>query len=209
MGEKAIVAPATQPVAPAPVAPSQPVAETSAPAAAPVITIDVLAGALRQMTGEQQAQGQTALAGALTEAINATKPKAKITVANRTKFNPNNPTNRVRRLKQKFFQNYFEVDVDEMTDEVFDLLNSGRLKQGQFVVDARIGPLLEVVNVKRGSQIGLHLRYNNAKPDQRMMLDARCPGGLAGYLRACIKEAEEQAERRRARREAGLDDEDE
>jgi hypothetical protein len=147
------------------------------------------------------------LADALTGAINAAKPKPKVTVANRVRYNPLNPTNRKRALRRPFYQNFALVDVDDLTDEEYDLLNSGELKPGQFLPDPRIGPLLEVLDVKRGGQIGLHLRYSNADVNQRMTLENKAPG-LAGKLRVCIHEYKAQLAERKRRRDAGEDLED-
>lgn len=195
------VAAAVAPSAPAPVAPLQ-----------PVITVETLAAALTQAMGAvaaTQASGNAGIAEAIKGAVVAAQPKPKITIANRRRFNPNNPTNRERKLRVKFFQNFAEIDVEEMSDEVFDLLNSGKLKQGGFLNDPRTGPMFEIINVKRGAQIGLHLRYDNSTINKRMLVDSKVQGGLAGILRLCIREAEEQAVARKARRDAGLEDDDE
>lgn len=147
------------------------------------------------------------LAGALTAAIDASKPKPKITIANRTGFNPMNPTNRKRKFRKTFYQNYAEVYVDDVTDEEYELINSPELRPGLYLVDPRTGPLLEILDVKRGSQIGLHIRYSNADINQRMQLESKAPN-LVGKLALCITEAKTQSAERKRRREAGEDDED-
>lgn len=204
----ALRAPSTAPAAPvaAPVAAPAP---ASAPVdAAPMLSIGVadLAAAIG-MAIKGVKTDEAVLAGALTEAINASKPKPKVTVANRTKYNPLNPTNRKRVLRRPFFQNFMAVDVDDLTDEEYDLLVSPELKPGQFLTDPRVGPLLELVDVKRGGQIGLHLRYNNADVNQRMNLESKAPG-LAGKLRVCIHEYKTQLAERKRRRDSGEDLED-
>ncbi len=143
------------------------------------------------------------LAQALTQALEAAKPKAKITVANRVAHNPMNPENRKRVLRKDFYQNFTKVDVEDLTDEEFDLIH--QLKEGNFIPDAKQGFLIEVIDVKRGSHRGIHVRYNNASIDQRMQMMTKCPD-LATMFKKCIAEAEEQKIARKARRLA--EDED-
>lgn len=145
---------------------------------------------------------EATLATALTAAIDASKPKPKITVANRTKFNPNNSTNRKRKFVRPFYQNFTEVDVQDVTDEEYDFINSPELKPGLFLNDPRTGPLLEILDVRRGGQIGLHLRYSNADVNQRMQLESRAPN-LVGKLAVCINEHRKQIVERKRRLAAG------
>lgn len=204
--------PAPTVVAPASVAAESAAPATPAPAANPqVLQVNVndlaaiFAEAMKAVMTTANAPDNTAvLASALTAAIDASKPKAKITVANRQRFNPMNPTDRKRKFHKKVFQNFMEVDVADVTDVEYDLLNSPDLRPGQYLVDQRTGPLLEVLDVKRGAQIGLHLRYSNADINQRMNLESRAPG-LVGKLAVCIAEHKTQVEDRKRRREAGED----
>lgn len=156
-------------------------------AAAPTVGVDILAAALAQ-------------------AINATKPAPKITVANRTTHNPMNPTNARRKLAKTYYQNYDRIDAEDLTPAEYDLLP--KLKAGMFIPDGREGFLIEVIDVKRGAQRGMHIRYNNGKIDTRMHLMSKAPT-LEALLTTCIAEAEANLLRRKQRRAAGLEDDEE
>ncbi len=91
--------------------------------------------------------GVSSLAAALTEAINATKAKPKITVANRIARNPLNPHNRKRKLVRDFYQNFSLVDVNDLTDEEYELIP--KLRPGNFVSDSKQGYIYEVIDVQR------------------------------------------------------------
>ena len=143
------------------------------------------------------------LAAALAQAINATKPPPKITIANRVPQNPMNPSNRKRKLDQKYYQNFSPLDVDDLTDIEFDLLP--KLRDGLFIPDGREGFLVEVVHVKRGAHRGMHIRYNNSSIDKRMEFDSKIGGSLEGLLTRCIAEA---AAQKIARKQARLNGED-
>lgn len=182
----------------APAAPAAP-----APAVLQINVNDLAAAIAAALKGVGQSNEST-LAAALTAAIDASKPKPKITIANRQRFNPMNPTNRRRKFLRPFYQNFLEVSVDDVTDEEYEFINCPDLKPGMFLNDPRTGPLLEVIDVKRGGQIGLHLRYNNADINQRMQLESKAPN-LIGKLALCISEYKAQSTERKRQRAANED----
>lgn len=188
-------APSTPAPAPEPV---QAVTPTPEPAPAPVVgtptlppqvSIETLAAAFAQALGVSNAQ--------LADTLSQLKPKTRITIENRVARNPMNPFNRKRKLAKNYYQNFSLIDVDDITDEEYELLP--QLKEGNFIADAKQGYIIEVIDVKRGAHIGMHLRYNNASVDQRMELMTKCPT-LVTILTKCIKEAAEQKEERKRRR---------
>lgn len=139
------------------------------------------------------------LAAAFSAALAANAPREKKTIANRKVFNPLNPENKPRKFKVPYYQNFHRISEDEVTDSEYALLP--KLKPGQFVSDGSEGYLIEVVEVKRGTHMGIHLRYNNAKNDQRMQLMGIVPT-LEAMCRRCIREAEDQRKSAAAQRRA-------
>jgi hypothetical protein len=154
--------------------------------------------ATEKATSPEQSVQVDVLANALAAAINQTKPPARITVANRVPRNPNNPTNRVRKMPFNFYMNFGQVEEPDLTDVEFDLLP--KLVPGNYIPDARQGFLIEIVDVKRGGQRGMHIRWNNQTGDQRMEVMARAGGTLAQIFNTCIAEAAQQKLDRKARR---------
>lgn len=196
----------SQPNQPKVIAPSQPasapVTPVEAPVAAPVaaapvaanaqptISVDMLAAAFAQALGISNSQ--------LANALEGLKPKAKITVANRVARNPMNPTNRKRKFPYAFYQNFTEIFVDDVLDMEFDLLL--KLKPGSFVAGPTGEALIEVIEVKRGAQRGMHIRYNNKTQDQRIEFMVAAGSTLVQILTKCINEYESQKIERRAQR---------
>lgn len=136
--------------------------------------------------------------------IAETRPAQKITVANRVALNPMNPTNEVRKWKKPFYQNFEEVEVEDVTPLEYELIP--QLKQGLFIKSRKGIPLVEVVIVKRGPQNGIHLRYDNSKKDRGMELMTYAPS-LEVMLQKCIAEYKVQQDTLAKRRAAGLPDE--
>jgi hypothetical protein len=144
--------------------------------------------------------------GAVKEIIKESRPVEKITVANRVPHNPMNPTNEPRSWKYKFFQNFEEVELEDVTPLEYELIP--QLKPGLFIKSRKGVPLVEVVLVKRGNLRGLHLRYDNSKADKAIELQTYAPT-LEIMLQKCINEFVAQQKLKADRRAAGLSDEDE
>lgn len=146
------------------------------------------------------------LLGALQQVVDASKPPVKITVDNRTAFNPMNPTNALRpELRYPLFQNFDKIEVEDMLPREYELIP--QLKPGLFIKSRRGIPLVECLIVKRGSMRGVHLRYDS-KGDKGKELQTYCRD-LTEMLERCIREAHEQAAKRAERRAKGLPEDDE
>lgn len=138
--------------------------------------------------------------------IRESRPAEKITVANRVPQNPMNPTNEPRAWKKPFYQNFEEVEVEDVTPLEYELIP--QLKQGLFIKSRKGIPLVEVIIVKRGPQRGIHLRYDNSKKDKAIELQTYAPT-LEIMLQKCIAEYAQQQDALVKRRAAGLPDDDE
>jgi hypothetical protein len=177
-------------------APKTPPATAAPTTATPTVSVDLLAAAFAQAMGISNSQ--------LAEALSALKPKEKITLANRVTRNPMNPTNRARKFPVKYYQNFTEVYEDDVLDEEYDLLL--KLKPGSFITGTNGEPLVEVIEVKRGAQRGMHIRYNNKTTDQRMEFMVKCGGSMAEMLTKCIKEYERHRVESKAARRRELEE---
>jgi hypothetical protein len=164
-----------------------------APAPAPVNDMDA------------PVSGHTLL-GALQQVVDASKPPVKITVDNRTAFNPMNPTNAPRpEMRYPFFQNFDRIEAEDLLPREYELIP--QLKPGLFIKSRRGIPLVECLIVKRGASRGIHLRYDS-KGDKGRELQTYCRD-MTEMLERCIREAVEQASKRAARRAKGLPEDDE
>jgi hypothetical protein len=149
--------------------------------------------------------GRTLL-GALSQVVEASKPPVKITVDNRTAFNPMNPTNAPRpEMRYPFFQNFDKIEVEDMLPKEYELIP--QLKPGLFIKSRRNIPLVEVLIVKRGGARGIHMRYDS-KGDKGKELQTYCRD-MTEMLEKCIREAAEQAAKKASRRAQGLPEDDE
>jgi len=186
-------------------APNTPVPGTNPEAVDPIKALAAaIVEALRQSNGAL-ADSLQANNAQLVEAINAAKPKVKITIANRIARNPMNPKNDKRVLPMAYYQNFHKIDPQDLTPDEYELLP--RLKEGNFVEDGREGYLVEVIHVKRGAHRGMHIRYNNKTTDQQMQFMVKVGSDLSAILRKCIAEYEKQKVERK-RRKAQDEDED-
>lgn len=144
--------------------------------------------------------GVEALSRAFTEALAPLQPKTKITIANRKVMNPMNPENKPRKWERDFYQNFAKVDPQDVFQDEYELIP--KLREGSYIADDKEGFLFEVVEVRRGSNRGIHLRYSNATPDKRMQLMVKAGATLGDMLRAILADADKQKVASRARRRA-------
>jgi hypothetical protein len=144
-----------------------------------------------------------ALSRAFSDALVSVQPKARITVANRVPRNPLNPTNEVRKFERDFYQNFTKVDPQDLLHDEYVLIP--KLREGSFVPDGKEGYLFEVVDVKRGSYRGIHLRYSNGTQDQRMQLMVKAGPDLTSMLKTILADADKQKVEARAKRRAEED----
>lgn len=185
------------PVSPAP----KPARKTRAPRAPRAV-----ASASVTSAAPAVAVSQNDFLGSVKAIIDASKPPTKITVDTRIPHNPMNPKNEPRLpFKYPYYQNYDKVEPEDLMPEEYRLVPL--LKQGLFIKSRRGIPLVEVVIVKRGSQRGIHIRYDN-KGDKGRELQTYVRD-MTEMLQRCITEATKQAEVKAARRAAGLPEDDE
>jgi hypothetical protein len=159
-------------------------------------TVEMLAQAFAKAMGISNSQ--------LADAIKGLQPKEKITIRNRSVHNPMNPGNKPRKFPQKIYQNFTEVYEDDVTDREYELLL--QLQPGGYITGKSGEPLLEVIEVKRGAQRGLHFRYSNKTRDQQMEFMVKAGASMEDYLFRAIKEyernkVEAKAQRRKEREE--------
>ncbi len=163
-----------------------------------------LAGApTPEATTPRQAAGD-ALLGAIqqqTDTLTRMMPPKKVLISQfegPTAFNPTGK--RRRKLKSVVFQNGYRVNVSTLHDREIALINSGRIKPGQYIN--------KIVTIRRevgaGGEIDkLFISYDNQTVDQRMTQMSYWKD-FEELLTKCIAEAETRKTRLLARRRAEL-----
>lgn len=129
-----------------------------------------------------------------TEALTRAMPPAKVPFSRFKTRSAFNPTGARRKLKYVVYQNGYRCNPKTLTDEEFALINSGKIRPGQYLSK------LVTVRIEQAAseedQDKIHIGYHNKTPDQRMMLKEHWRG-FGDLLRKIVAESETASARRR------------